>query len=434
MSNAQRKTYINSMENLINTAESEQRDFTEIEKSKFNNFEKMINNIDAEEATMKTNANTVKVTDPSMINTGKGSTYSLQRALAASAGKRILDGVELDQDQQMRAAQPSREVHGVLVPLTEILLNAKQRAALNAEIKASGAISGGVLNPLTGIDNKDELFSLIGDAIGAQVLSGRLGGRVITSDEQTVLIPRQTAKVTAGHVDIDTNLPASGDPAFTNQTLSPRLMGSVSQLNLSSMLARHPALGTSEYYASELRRALQAEMERVLILGNSGTNPEEPSGLDILATAASGAVTVGVNTIGEINIIDEELINYLQTDQTGAKWVLPLEFINECKTAASFSGSNQSIHDALNMNVGMVNQDALIAGLNLTKAAQVYTSFHGDFSTLVHCLFSGIDIAVNPYADSVFAAGGTLVRAFMLHDINVIDPKRILSFDTTVTA
>ena len=78
------------------------------------------------------------------------------------------------------------------------------------------------------------------------------GVRTITGlTEDTVRIPRQTAMMSAAYAAMDTDLQASDDPAFSNVDLKPRLVGSVTELALSAVLAQHPRIGT-DYIGNEL--------------------------------------------------------------------------------------------------------------------------------------------------------------------------------------
>lgn len=339
--------------------------------------------------------------------------YSLKRVLSQVLEQRHIDGVEGEFDSELRSKQPWREYGGAAVPLEMIFLSDEQRAKIS---KASGVVNPTNLEPLTGEDYRDELFTLIDDAIGKQLLSGQLGVRTLTGlREQTIRIPRQDSMMSAGHVALDTDLPDSSDPTFTNTTMDPKLVGSVAQLQLSAILAQHPRIGT-DFIGSELRRALIQEVERVFLAGDNTTNPAEPDGLVNLADDTD-ALALGVSTpIDDLNGCIATFADYLQDWPNGVKWVLPLEYLQALETVPSFAGSQKDARQAF-MDKGM---DAVI-GLNLPDA----TGFFGLFQYMVHGIWQGIDVSLNPYADSVFAKKATLLRVSMMHDYQIIDPKRI---------
>ena len=345
--------------------------------------------------------------------------YSLKRVMSQVLEQRHIDGVEGEFDQELRAKQPWREYGGAAVPVEMIFLNDEQRAAIT---KASGVVNPTNLEPLTGEDYRDELFTLIDEAIGKQLLSGQLGVRTLTGlREQTIRIPRQDAMMSAGHVALDTDLPDSSDPTFSNTTMTPKLVGSVAQLQLSSILAQHPRVGT-DFIGSELRRALIQEVERVFLAGDTATNPAEPNGLDKLADDTDG-LTLGVSTpLSDLNACIAAYVDYLQEWPSDVKWVLPLEYLQALEVIPAFTGSQKDARQAF-MDKGM---DARI-GLNLTDG----NGFFGLFQYMVHGIWQGIDVSLNPYADSVFAKKATLLRVSMMHDYQIIDPKRIRKVTVT---
>lgn len=227
--------------------------------------------------------------------------------------------------------------------------------------------------------------------------------------------------MSAGHVAIDTDLPDSSDPTFTNTTMTPKLVGSVAQLQLSAILAQHPRIGT-DFIGSELRRALTQEVERVFLNGDNTTNAAEPDGLVNLADDTD-SLALGVSTpIDDLNACIAAYVDYLQEWPNGVQWVLPLEYLQALETIPSFTGSQKDARMAF-MDKGM---NAVI-GLNLPDN----TGFFGLFNYMVHGIWQGIDLSLNPYADSVFAKKATLLRVSMMHDYQIIDPKRIRQVTVT---
>lgn len=343
----------------------------------------------------------------------KEHSYSLQNVMSQVLNQREINGLEGELDQELRASQPWREFGGAAIPVEQVLLSDQQRAALT---KASGVVNPTNLAPLTGEDYRDELFTLIDDAIGKQLLSGKLGVRTLSGlSEQTIRIPRQDSMMSAGHVALDTDLPDSSDPTFSNTTMSPKLVGSVAQLQLSAILAQHPRIGT-DFIGGELRRALQQEIERVFLEGDNATNVEEPNGLDTLADDTD-SLSMGVTTpIEDLNAVIDTYGRYLQAMPAGVKALLPPEYLQACEVIPSFSGSCNSARQAIEAK-GL----PVVTGLNLPDD----TGYFGLFEYMVHGIWQGIDVSLNPYADSVFKKKATLLRVSMMHDYQIIDPKRI---------
>ena len=227
--------------------------------------------------------------------------------------------------------------------------------------------------------------------------------------------------MSAGHVLLDSDLPDSSDPTFTNTTMNPKLVGSVAQLQLSAVLAQHPRIGT-DFIGSELRRALIQEVERVFLEGDNTTTPAEPDGLVNLADDGD-SLSMGVTTpIEDLNAVIDVYGRYLQDWPAGVTAVLPPEYLQACEVIPSFTGSCNSARQAIEQK-GI----PVVTALNLPDD----TGFFGLFNYMVHGIWQGIDVSLNPYADSVFKKKATLLRVSMMHDFQIIDPKRIRKLTVT---
>jgi len=156
------------------------------------------------------------------------------------------------------------------------------------------------------------------------------------------------------------------------------------------------------------------------------------NGLISLAGDATGDVTVGANSIGEFDALLEEIHQYLQaTDNTGIKFLLPETYCNQLKTIPSFTGSSQSVFDALQMNQGMVNKAGLVQALNLPVTTNVHEAFFGSFDTFHTCIWDGVQVLANGLADSVFSKNAVLIRSNMLLGNGIVDPNKLLQFQAT---
>ena len=434
--NMQVNSYIGAMQKLIDTAEAENRNLTTFDQMKFDDLEIKINEkLDAEEANMHTqNANTAtkKIGSPS-LNLNKSSNYDLQKVLISASGNKPLDGIELECSQELIHSQPQRDFGGNhAVPLQEIFLNAKAKADLNARIKASGVITPSNLAPLATEEFRNELFDLIGTAISRQMISGKLGVTTIMTQEQTVKIPRMETPLSTAFVAIDTDLGDAGGSTFSTQSMTPKLVGGVAQLNYSSMLATQAGVNTTDFFAAELRRALINTLEDKFINGDNTGTPAEPDGLVNLVNSAVGSVSSSSAAVGEIDIIALEMEDYLQSvDDNGVRWLMAQEFVNQLKDYAAFTGSAGSVYQALQMNSNMVNNDILARGLNLPLTVNDYTCFMGDFSSVVSALWDGASVSVNPWDTDVFAKNAVKIRVHMMTDLQIVDPAKVLQFTAT---
>ncbi len=346
--------------------------------------------------------------------------YSLNRLMKSITNNQAIAGLEAEHDQEIKKNQPGRDWLGTAVPVEAIF-------------KASGVVSPTNLAPLTGVDNRDELFQRINTSIGKQLVSGSLGATVLSGlTEQTVKIPRQLTMQTAGHVTLDSDLPDAGDPTFDTQSLTPKLVGSVAQLNLSSFMAVHPRVG-EDFIANELRRALAVEVDRVFLEGDNTTNSEEPDGILTLATDTSIAINHDTSAVADLDAVIALLKTYLQETNPNAAWALNPNFLSGLRTVLAFTGAQESAATVLGLANGTINQFNVteLLGLPVTAGTpDTSDGLFGEFNTVVHGLWSGVDVSVNPWETTVFKKGAALIRCMMMHDVAVVDPKRIRKFTT----
>ena len=349
--------------------------------------------------------------------------YSLQKALASVLEQRVPAGLEGETDQELRHAQPGREFGGCAVPIEQVFLTKDQRDTI---AKASGVYDPTNLAPLTGVDYRDELFARISDAIGKQMIMGQLGVRTLAGlTEDTIRIPRQTGMMSAAHTAIDTDLPDSSDPTFSNQLIRPKLVGSIAQLQLSAILAQHPRIGT-DFIGNELRRALVQELERVFISGDEATTPAEPDGLVILADNSNALTIATATLLADWQNVEKVYRDYTQDLNNRVSWVLPPELLEAGEHVASFSNSRDTM-----TSVVLRTSPRIVNALNLPETTGIYTGFVGQFDNFVHAIWQGIDVSLNPWETTVFAKKATLLRVSMLHGQQIIDPKKILQVAVT---
>ncbi|MCU7837022.1 MAG: phage major capsid protein [gamma proteobacterium symbiont of Taylorina sp.] len=346
--------------------------------------------------------------------------YSLNRLMKSITNNQVISGLEAEHDQEIKKNQPGRDWFGAAVPMEAIF-------------KASGVVSPTNLAPLAGIENHDELFQRINTAIGKQLVSGQLGATVLSGlTEQTVKIPRQLSMQTAGHVVLDADLPSAGDPTFDTQNLTPKLVGSVAQLNLSSFMAVHPRVG-EDFIANELRRALAVEVDRVFLEGDNATSAEEPDGILTLATDTTLSVNHDTLAVADLDAIIALLKAYLQETNPNATWALNPNFLSGLRTVLAFTGAQESASTVLGLANGTINKFNVIETLGFPVTAgtpDTSAGIFGEFNTVIHGLWSGVDVSVNPWETTVFKKGAALIRCMMMHDIAVVDPKRIRKFTT----
>lgn len=369
------------------------------------------------------------------VHTKGARSYSLQNLIRSVLDPSIDAGFEREIGRELRGKMPwaeSAKLEGTLVPLSAVL----------GVQKAASTETGGNMIPLLGTDFQDELIQIDG-AITRATITDKIGARMLTGlVEKTVQFPRQAAQMTAGHAALDANLPTATDATFDTATLTPKLVGAVTELKLSSVFAQHPQAGTPQWISAELQRALTVEINRAVLSGDNTTNPEEPDGLSIQATTATQSTvtvdgTASTGTIGQLNALKAQMQAYLQVDTDAAerlRFVNHPLFFSALEAVPVFTGAAQSIAQTITtggaFRVPMVEAQILPVTAGVPDTAEAFLVADPEY--LLHAFWQAASVVVNPYADSVFASGGTLVRVSLLHDFLVGDPKRVLKTVTNL--
>lgn len=377
------------------------------------------------EAPKTTERNVISETPSSAaVHTREKQPYNITRAMAAVAQQRNLDGLEAEVDQEYRHLQKWRNFSSASLVVPEQVFGIGTRA--------NSALSGENLAPLTGEQHLTQLFSKVGSAVENELLSERVGAKVITGlTESSVLIPRQTDKLTASHVGLDADLTDAGDAPFDNVELKPRKVGALNTLNLSSILAMHPAVG-NDFIANALGSALAEEVSRAFVSGDNGTTAAEPDGLISLSTNTSQTLVPATNAIATFDAIKQSFINYAGINAPAALWLIRHELLDALKTEPAFTGSSDSVASALGIPSGMLSGYPVMPTTAI-PASVATPGYFGAMSTMIHGIWRGVEVTVNPWASAVFAKGGTLIRVTMLHDIGAVDPNLIRRFSADLS-
>jgi HK97 family phage major capsid protein len=167
---------------LVTTAENEQRDMNDDEKTKFDGYMAEIDQLDKDIAraqrieNMQANQGQQRQKPEGGESNEIRKNFNLRKMFAAAVtGKTEGFEAEMHQEAENEARQSGMELRGVGVPL-KALKNTEQRAAILAGAAADGTGEGLVRNrPVTFIDELQSQF--MGSQLGMQVVTG-LQGRV----------------------------------------------------------------------------------------------------------------------------------------------------------------------------------------------------------------------------------------------------------------
>ncbi|MEP3634091.1 MAG: HK97 family phage prohead protease [Shimia thalassica] len=226
------------------------------------------------------------MTDTAILNTPDGKTtvlaapakidntprqYVLGKAMAAQAGISGVDAGfenEISQELQIRSGKTDFRV-----PLSALF-----------QTKAQDTTTPGAGVELTAVSQRDDLFTVTGDAIRPALVTGRAGSRVIMEPEETANVPTMSEGLTPTWQAKDSD---AGDTSatFESANVTPKYLGASFIIKRSALqYSAHPDI--SAILQSDLRRAVASELDRVMLEGNSVADPLEPDGVTEVVTSS----------------------------------------------------------------------------------------------------------------------------------------------------
>jgi HK97 family phage major capsid protein len=269
------------------------------------------------------------------------------------------------------------------------------------------------------------------DRLRPSILLPQLGATVVDGLIGDADIPRQTNSAIAQWVGEDEELDAS-DLGFDDLQLRPKTVGALTSYSRRTIINAVPSI--EQIVRNDLARVLAEAIDTAALLGDgSGNSPTGIANLsDVIRIDLSGGPTWA-------QILD--LIAHVEAanaDGPGLAWCLSAFAAKTLRATTKVAGDGSAgfIMDLPNLLAGYRAVVSSIAGGDPDSSPPDTASnlFFGNWSDLVLASWSGVDVLVNPYADSAFARGRVLVRAMRDVDVGV---RHVESFsyamDLTVT-
>ncbi|MHA6642978.1 phage major capsid protein [Mesorhizobium sp. A623] len=324
--------------------------------------------------------------------------YSLAKATTESlAGK--LSGLEAEVHQEL---SKGRETRGLMVP-TEILLGSMESRAITTTTPAGNAGGNLVRTDLAAMtDHRRPALKV--EALGATVLRGLTGN---------LDLPRLNASG-AAHWIAEHAATTGSDAKFEKKSMSPNTVSGQYELS------RRMVLQSNEAIETILRRDIGFILAQALDLaGIKGGGTNEPTGImaDTGVTALTDAALSSDATA--------DMIAALETDDvTGTRAFL---------THPAVMAIARKIQDTTNRVIPIsetfhaerveTSTQVPVVTVGVDPAPDTRALIYGEWASLYIGYWSGVDILMNPYADSVASKGGVLLHAFLDADVVVRHPE-----------
>jgi HK97 family phage major capsid protein len=422
-----RAAAVAEMRSLADTAETEKRDLTPDEDTKFGALKSKVADLDKKIGRAQALAEAER-SAPAIVHgrIGDGQyeerarDFSITKAIRASLPRDIGGGdVDAGFEREISsevARRSGRTFQGIAVPDQAFL--AERRTLL----------AGSTAADLVPSVHRPDLFI---DRLRSALVTGTLGATVLDGLVGTVDIPRQTGSSSAQWVAEDGSL-TEDDASFDDVTLSPKSVGAMTSYSRRTLLNSSPSI--EQIVRNDLASVIANAIDEKAMLGDGTSNT--PKG--IVHVSGVGSVTLSGGATWES--ILEFIANVQGADAAMGSlgWALNAWAVKRLRAVPKDDGvvSSGFLMDQPGQLAGYTAAvtSALPGDPNSSPATDA-TLIFGDWSSLLIGYWSGIDLLINPFETTAYAKGRVLVRAMRDVDVQVRHPESFaFADDMPVTA
>jgi len=372
----ERQAALSVMQNLIENAESEDRNLNLDEQATFDENEKtaddMTQRVSRLERSMQLSKTPVVPVTFETQNVGK-TDKDLKRfsftAAATAAYNGQMDGLVRELHQEARNENKSRLFRGVGIP-SIVLESRADLPAAASEVRPTDV--GSFIDQL-------QANSILVQA-GANFYSG------ISADRKFPIV----ADIDSGYLAED-NTGQAADGALTNITLSPKKLISVVSMSAEMMTQNASAEAALQ---RNMARSISATWEKAL-LGNADIS-NAPESIYLTADAVSPAVATNVDTADLINMESMILSRNYNPASGRFSYLFNPGVLAKLKAEAGLDYTNGAFIDWANKQINGYNY---YVSSNV-GTAQTQAAMFGDMSDVHLATFGGLDIVSDRYTDA----------------------------------
>lgn len=367
----------NRCQEIVDVCKTEIRDMNDEELREFNENKEEINNLNIQLRELQERLNNIEVptVEDEIIKENKrskkimNSNFRLIKAINDVANNRSLDSianaVSKEGNEEMRKAGLSYGGQ-IQLPVSEL-------RTISVASEGEDLVATDLYNILEPLRAKNVLVQA-----GAKFLTGLVGDvQVPVMDKSNVAWAGETATAT------------SGDPTFTNVTLSPKRL--TAYVTLSKQFLNQDSVDAESVIRQDILKAVSDKLEAT-ILGSVTGNSLQPDGL-LAGTAVSA------NTYSKICNLESDLED-MNVDN--------FKYIVSPKAKAAFRAMAKGTGDGLVWNGGEI--DGVSA--EVTSNVEAKKFIVGDFSNLAIGQWGSLDITVDPYTEAKNGCVVLVVNAY----------------------
>jgi HK97 family phage major capsid protein len=260
------------------------------------------------------------------------------------------------------------------------------------------------------------------DRLREKVLVRRAGATVLGGLVGNLSIPRLKASASATWFAENGSITVA-DPQTDSVLLSPHHCGGIVSVSRNMLL--QSSLDVTRMVEADLIQLLAVALDQAAVVGGGTNAPSgllaSGSGITIVPGGTNGAAITWANVINLIASVDQSnALDGSLSFMTNARVIKAAR--QTLKTAADTS--SQFIMPDSNALAGYGVGSTQNVPATLTKGSGTNLSalIFGDWSQLVLGFWSELDILVNPYDSTGYAAGNVLIRAAMTADVKIKQP------------
>ena len=293
--------------------------------------------------------------------------YSLSKALRAlAAGKRV-DGLEGEVSEAI-AERCGRDTSGFFM-------------AGERDLTVGTATDGAEL-----VDEELRSGDFV-DVLRPNMLTGKLGVRMLTGLTGNVSIPRKTSASAAGWAgDEVTTAHSESEPQFASIDLSPQALGCFTDVSKQLLMQSTPS--AEALIRDDLNQAVAVALDAAVFQGSGSGQPQGVDGASGVGT--STIAVAAAPTLAELTefISDVDTANGLADSMA---WVVHPTMRGYLMQTLKTSGVSGYMWD---------HEDSSILGYNANSTTQCAATdiFFGNWSDYILAVWDGIEITVDPYS------------------------------------
>lgn len=409
----ERAAIVTEMRALNDKAETEKRDLSAEEVTKFGTMKTGLADLDAKIGRAQVLADAERGA-PAIAHGKVGDGQFEERARDFSIVKAIRDamprdlgggGVDAGFEREISAEvarRSGRTFEGIAVP-DQVFLQDKRTL-----------LTSGTAGDLVPNTHRADLFI---DRLRTSMATERLGATVLDGLVGTVDIPRQTGSGVAQWVAEDGSLTET-DATFDDVTLSPKTVGAMTSYSRRTLLNASPSI--EQIVRNDLAAIIARAIDSKAMTGDgTGNTP-----IGITNTAGVTEITTGGGLLSW-----EEMLGFIadveasDALQGSLGWALNAYAVKKLRATPKVADGETFLMDEPGELAGFlaVVTNALAGNPNGTPTPG--TAIFGDWSSLLIGYWSGVDILLNPYETTAYAKGRVLVRAMRDVDVAVRHPE-----------